>query len=275
MTVTDHTPTVFILGLSSDIGREMALRFADKGWRVVGTYRRQQSIGSLAEAEEVTTIPCDADDPDGVTAAVAEYESLGTPWDLFLSSIGTMEPIGPFFDLDFDVWEKSVTVNSTAQLRALHGLYPLRKKGGVAHAMFFAGMGSNDVTANYSAYIAAKIMLVKMCEQLDEEADDLNVSIIGPGFLPTKMIQETIRAGDMAGANYQKTLDFLETSGTSFDDVFAHINWCMEQGREVAGGRNFSTVHDPWRKDDGTLAERLRGDPDMFRLRRYAGDSAK
>jgi hypothetical protein len=111
-----------------------------------------------------------------------------------------------------------------------------------------------------------------MCEQLDKEADDLNIFIIGPGFLPTKMIQETIRAGDVAGANYQKTLDFLDTPGTSFDDVFAHINWCMEQGRGVAGGRNFSTVHDPWRGDGGTLAERLRGDPDMFRLRRYAGD---
>jgi NAD(P)-dependent dehydrogenase (short-subunit alcohol dehydrogenase family) len=275
MTGIDQAPTVFILGLSSDIGREMALRFADQGWRVVGTYRQEKGLGTLTKTEGVTAIPCDASDPHSITVALGKYVTLDAPWDLFLSSIGTMEPIGPFFDLDFDDWEKSTAVNSTAQLRMLHGLYPLRKKGGVVHAMFFAGMGSNNVTANYSSYIVARIMLIKMCEQLDIEADDLNIFIIGPGFLPTKMIQETIRAGDMAGANYQKTLDFLNNPGTSCDDVFAHINWCMEQGREVAGGRNFSVVHDPWREDSRNLAGRLRGDPDMFRLRRYAGESTK
>ncbi len=275
MTATDQTPTVFILSLSSDIGREMALRFAGQGWRVAGTYRQKQGLGALAGREDVTAISCDAGDPESIADAVAEFAALDTPWDLFLSSIGTMEPIGPFFDLDFDDWEKSVIVNSTAQLRALHGLYPLRRQKGTAHAMFFAGMGANNVTANYSAYTAAKIMLTKMCEQLDKEADNLNIFIIGPGFLPTKIIQETIRAGDMAGENLQRTLDLLDSPGTSFDDVFAHIIWCMEQGREVAGGRNFSNVHDSWRDGGGDLAWRLRGDSDMFRLRRHATDSAK
>ncbi len=275
MSRTDQTPAVFIFGLSSDIGREMALRFTGQGWKVAGTYRQKQSLGLLAEEEDVTAIPCDAEDPDSIAAAVAEFAALDMPWDLFLSSIGTMEPIGPFFDLDFNNWEKSVTVNSVAQLRALHGLYPLCRQEGKAHAMFFAGMGSNNVTANYSAYIASKIMLIKMCEQLDEEAGDLNVFIIGPGFLPTKMVQETLRAGEMAGENYQKTLDFLDSPGTSFDDVFAHINWCMKQGREVAGGRNFSTVHDSWRDGGSDLAERLCGSPDMFKLRRSADGSSR
>ena len=275
VTTTSHTPTVFIFGLCSGIGCEIALRFIRQGWRVVGTYCQQQGLGPLAEREDVTAIPCDADDPNSIAAAVTEFAALDTPWDLFLSSIGTMEPIGPFFDLDIDAWERSVVVNSTAQLRMLHGLYPLRKRGVVTHAIFFAGAGTNSVTPNYSAYVTAKVMLIKMCEQLDSETRDLNVFILGPGFIPTKIIQQTLRAGQRAGANYQKTLDFLKTPGTSFDDVFAHINWCMEQGREVAGGRNFSTVHDPWREDSGNLAERLRGDQDMFRLRRYASDSTK
>ena len=98
----------------------------------------------------------------------------------------------------------------------------------------------------------------------------MNIFVIGPGFLPPKIAQQTLRAGDKAGENYQKTLDYLDAPGTSFDDVFAHINWCMEQGREVAGGRNFSTVHDPWRDGGRDLAGRLCGEPDMFRLRRHA-----
>jgi NAD(P)-dependent dehydrogenase (short-subunit alcohol dehydrogenase family) len=267
--VSQHKPTVFVFGLSSDIGREMALRYAGKGWKVAGTYRDKSGLGDIAGMKEVTAIPCDAGDPDSIAAAIGEYESLEAPWDLFLSSIGTMAPIGSFFHMDFDDWEASVAVNSMAQLRMLHGLYGSRRQGGMVNAMFFAGMGTNNVTPNYSAYISAKIMMIKMCEQLDAEAEDLNVFIIGPGFLPTKIIQQIIEAGEQAGENYQKTLDFLNKPGTSFDDIFSHMAWCMEQGREVAGGRNFSTVHDGWRDGGKDLADRLKKNPDMFKLRRF------
>jgi NAD(P)-dependent dehydrogenase (short-subunit alcohol dehydrogenase family) len=33
-------PTVFILGLSSDIGRELGTRYQRDGYRVYGTYRQ-------------------------------------------------------------------------------------------------------------------------------------------------------------------------------------------------------------------------------------------
>ncbi len=267
--MSPHKPTVFVFGLSSDIGREMALRHAGQGWKVTGTYRNKSGLGALAGMENVAAIPCDASNPGSITAAIEEYESLEAPWDLFLSSIGTMAPIGSFFDTDFDDWETSVAVNSTAQLRMLHGLYGSRRQGGMVNAMFFAGMGTNNVTPNYSAYISAKIMMIKMCEQLDAEAEDLNIFILGPGFIPTKIIQQTMGAGEQAGENYRKTQDFLGKPGTSFDDIFSHMAWCIEQGRDVAGGRNFSTVHDDWRDGGKDLAARLKESPDIFKLRRF------
>ncbi len=51
------------------------------------------------------------------------------------------------------------------------------------------------------------------------------------------------------------------------DNIYAHLQWCIKQGRRVAGGRNFSTQYDPWQ--NGTeLADQLRDDRDAFRLRR-------
>jgi hypothetical protein len=104
---------------------------------------------------------------------------------------------------------------------------------------------------------------------LDDENAGGNFFIVGPGFMNTRIHAETLRAGDAAGAGLEKTRAFLESEGTSHDELFACVQWCMTQGRSVAGGRNFSAVHDPWRAGGAMLAEILEGDPNAHRLRRH------
>jgi hypothetical protein len=60
----------------------------------------------------------------------------------------------------------------------------------------------------------------------------------------------------------------METDGTSMDDIFACLEWCVGQDRAVVGGRNFSVVHDPWRNGGKMLAQALAADADRFKLRR-------
>ncbi len=135
--------------------------------------------------------------------------------------------------------------------------------------MFFAGGGTNQAFVNYSAYAVAKIALIKMCEQIHAETSEANAFAIGPGYVKTRIHDETCRAGPLlAGPNYARTVQQLETPGTTMDDIYRHMCWCMAQGRQVAGGRNFSTVHDPWRSGGEALAHSLRSDQDRYRLRR-------
>jgi NAD(P)-dependent dehydrogenase (short-subunit alcohol dehydrogenase family) len=182
--------------------------------------------------------------------------------------------MGPYFSCDVDAWEDSLRVNATGQLRALHALYPCRRPG-LAHVALLAGGGTNGPFPNYSAYCASKILLIKMCELLDAENEDLNVFILGPGWVRTKIHQQTLANPAGAGGNYQRTLAFLRSSdpGTSHDDIYRALVWCIEQGKAVAGGRNLSVVHDPWRRQGGGLADWLRGDPHRFRLRRHGNDA--
>jgi NAD(P)-dependent dehydrogenase (short-subunit alcohol dehydrogenase family) len=257
-----------ILGVTADIGREIATRLLAHGWRVVGLGRTKERLGRLAQTHGFQFVSCDLTDRDSIAAAVRRLGELGTQWDLFVSSAGTMEPIGPFFSLEFDRWEQSVVTNSTAQLRVLHGAWPLRRQERTVDVMLMAGGGTNNPFANYSAYCVAKIALIKMCELIDDEERGVNAFIIGPGFVRTRIHGETLRAGVAAGAGRQRTLDFLQTAGTSFDDIYAHMVWCMSAGRSVAGGRNFSTVLDPWRGGGEELAKHLVDDPNAYRLRR-------
>jgi NAD(P)-dependent dehydrogenase (short-subunit alcohol dehydrogenase family) len=268
--------TVFILSASADIGRALATMYADEGRTVIGTSRDPLALADLRARESVHILPCDVGDPVSVARMVEAYAALGLPWDVFVSAVGVMDPIGPWTSLDFDAWEQSVTVNSLGQLRVLHGLYPHRRTGGITHAAFFAGGGTNNPFTNYSAYCLGKIALIKMCELLDDEVPDLNAFIIGPGFLPTKIHEQTFANPVGAGDNLDKTRNFHAAPGTaaSYRDLYDCIGWCVAGGRPVAGGRNFSAAHDVWKADGVGLADRLRYDVNMYKLRRAGNASA-
>ncbi|MEW5984298.1 MAG: SDR family oxidoreductase [Acidobacteriota bacterium] len=261
---------VFILSASADIGCALAGHFADDGWHVVGTYRSRAGVAALEGRPNVTVIACDVESPASVAGAVAAYTSLQRPWDLFVSAVGRLDPIGPWTSLSFEAWEKSVITNSTAQLRVLHALYPLRRPGCEVHAAFFAGGGTNNPLTNYSAYCVSKILLIKMCELLHDEVADLNAFIIGPGFVPTKIHRQTLAVPDVAGEGHAKTIEFFRHADRALTsrDLYACIGWCMEQGRAVVGGRNIAAAHDPWQDGGVALAASLRDDRDRFRLRR-------
>jgi NAD(P)-dependent dehydrogenase (short-subunit alcohol dehydrogenase family) len=268
MAAPDHAKTAVVLGVSADIGIALATRLLADGWSVIGLSRSDARLAAIADDPRFRFEPCDPADPAGCAGAVARFAALGIRWRLFISCIGSMEPIGKFFDLDFEAWEASFRLNSTAQLRVLHGLWPHREAEGEVHVMLLAGGGTNGPMTNYSAYCASKIALIKMCELIDDEEARVNVFIIGPGFVRTRIHEETLRAGAAAGAGLDKTQAFLATPGSSHDDIYAHMSWCIAQGRAVAGGRNFSTVHDPWREGGMALAADLANDADALRLRR-------
>ena len=265
---------VFILGIGSGIGKALAGRYLLAGHSVTGTYRHKSSVQDLPPSAELSLLQCDLSSKASVRKCLAGYKRSGRTWTVFISCVGTMEPIGKFFDCDFDAWESSLAVNSSAQLCFLHGLHPLRRKRGESHVVFLAGGGTNGSFPNYSAYCASKILLMKMCELLDDENPGLNVFIVGPGWVRTAIHAQTLNSRSRAGANYGRTKEFLASDepGTAQQDIYDCINWCIGKGKAVSGGRNFSVVHDPWRGKSEALAGRLRGDPDKFKLRRFKNE---
>jgi NAD(P)-dependent dehydrogenase (short-subunit alcohol dehydrogenase family) len=260
--------TAIVLGASADIGAAHVRRLAADGWSVLGTYRSLGGAADLEDLDGVTLVRCDIASPADI-AALAACASEQAPWTLVISAVGRLDPVGPWPELDFDAWERSVRDNSTAQLRAVHALLPFRRPDG-AHVAFFAGGGTNGPFRNYSAYCVAKVLLIKMCELLHDEVVDLNAFIVGPGFLPTKIHAPTLADPRAAGDNHAKTLNFYARpdDALSVDDVHDCVLWAVQQGRDVVGGRNIAAAHDPWGETNGRTARLLKDDPDAWRLRR-------
>lgn len=265
-------PAAVIIGLSSDIGRELALRHAADKWTVWGTYRNSAGLDKLPP--DIKSIPCDLTSRDSIAEAVAAFHAENLQWDLLILAAGTEEPIGPFWDCDDEAWDRGIEVNALAPLRLVRQLYPMRNQSGTPGVAFFSGSGTNNAAPAYSAYCASKIMLIKMCELLDAESLDTSFFIIGPGIVRTKIHEQTLREPELSGQNYRKVVEFLQSGnpGTSHDDIYACLNWCLNAGKAAVGGRNIALAHDAWRQGGGALMRKLKQDEALYKLRRFGNE---
>jgi NAD(P)-dependent dehydrogenase (short-subunit alcohol dehydrogenase family) len=267
-------PRRILISASSDIGRALAEDWLGSGCEVHGTFRtRGAGIDELERAGARLT-HCDLASAGSIAAACDELRRAAADWDVLVLAAGSLDPVGPFAECDFAAWSASLTANFIAQMHVLHELLPARRRGsGLSPlALFFAGGGANNATVNYSAYTLAKIALTKAVELLDAELPDCRFAILGPGWVKTKIHEATLQAGERAGANYRRTLDKLARDEcVPMELVVECCNWLVGAERHVIGGRNFSAVYDAW--GDPRLDEMLRGDRDMYKLRR-AGNAA-
>lgn len=260
---------IIIVGASSDIGAQLAHHYVERGAAVVGTYRSPSLQVADLEKGGVKMVPLDIASGKDVAAFAETLKKDGFTWDVFISAPGTLEPIGKFFDLDFDAWENSVQTNSTSQLRVLHALYQARNPSKPSKTIFFAGGGTNSPFDNYSAYCVGKLLLIKMMELLDSEYPEIDASIIGTGWVNTKIHKQTLAAGAAAGENLEKTRAFLDigdSAGSPIEMVAECIDWCLAAPRAAVGGRNFSMAHDPWKEQ--RLIGELSADKERYKLRR-------
>ena len=268
-----EAPVAIIISVSSDIGHALALRWKTKGFNVYGTYRSPSSKVEELNALGMKTVHCDLTDNTSIKDTCSFLSKACPVWDHLVICPGLQDPVGPFADCDFSEWEGSIKVNFIKQMQIIHGLLPFRSKDASKPpvVLLFAGGGTNNATVNYSAYTASKIALIKMCELLDAEIPDTSFTILGPGWVKTKIHESTLKAGIKAGANYQKTIEQLaKDKCTSMDRVLDCCDWIIDQERKVIGGRNFSVVFDQW--GTGELKASLLEDPNMYKLRRHGND---
>lgn len=255
-----------IFSISSDFGLALADNWLDNGHEVVGTYRTYSSKLDALAIKGAILYKSDlvAEEIDFACKAMSEKK-----WDVLCIAPASLDPIGNFEKINIDEWEKSIALNFTSQMRIVHNILPSRnkdcEKGPIV--IMFAGGGTNNATLNYSAYTVSKIAQIKMTELLDAEIPDTRFTIIGPGWVKTKIHDSTLKARTSAGDNYSKTIEKLNEKGdASLEEVVKCCNWTISADREVVSGRNFSLVHDKW--GDKELDNQLTGDKNMYKLRR-------
>jgi FkbM family methyltransferase len=255
-----------IISGSSDIGTSIIKSIRKKN-KVIFTYNNTKP----SELSHISSLRLDILSKKSIKKFIKK--KIINDWDCLVFLPASQDPVGPFNKSTSEDWVKSVNLNFTNQIYLLRELLDKKsnKKNFVNSVVFWAGGGVNDSPKNYSAYIVSKIAQIKMVELLDNEIDDVKFSIIGPGWVKTKIHQTTFLAKDKAGDNFFRSQKiFNDNNFVSMKQVVTCFNQIVKSKKKIFGGRNVSAKNDQWNEKDFRLL--LETDENMFKLRRNKND---
>lgn len=184
-------------------------------------------------------------------------------WDLLISCIGSIAPVGLWHDLEPDDWHGCFHDNLHLPFQLLYELWPCHNPG--ASICMMAGSNPNMIMDGYSAYNVSKMALLKLVEQLDHETPDAKFFALGPGTILTKIHKPSLEA-DWNNPKLYKAI--AENKEADYKRLYECLSWCVAQEKAVVGGRNIC-ASDPW-EDPFTVSWTMRN-RDLFKLRRHEG----
>ena len=181
---------MWITGASSGIGRELALRAAREGWRVVASARGQTALSALERegSGRITACPLDVTDLSACRQAVEELENENGPIDLAVLNAGTHKPT-PVEDFNAEVVAILVDVNLMGIVNVLDPLLPRMIERRHGHLALMASVAAYRGLPTASGYCASKAAVIALAEAINAELGqyDVKVQVVCPGFVRTPL----------------------------------------------------------------------------------------
>lgn len=168
-----------VTGCSTGIGRATALELTARGWDVVATARRSESMADLAVSR---TLALDVDSDQSVAAALA---AVG-PVDLLVNNAG-FGIEGPVEEVPLDQVRRAMETNFFGAARMIQAFLPAMREQGsgwVVNVTSVAGVVAGPLAGYYSA---TKFALEALSESLHLEVGHFGVKvlIVEPGGIET------------------------------------------------------------------------------------------
>lgn len=193
-----------ITGASRGIGAAVAKRYADEGAHVILVGR---TVSGLEEVDdyvksiggEATIVPLDLlqhnkiDELGGVIAQ--RFGKL----DILVGNAGMLGHLCPTGHITPSVWEKTFSLNVTANYRLIRSFDPLLKASEAGRAIFVSSGVATSVLPFWGAYSASKAALEQLVKVYASELNRTNVkaNLVDPGMVATSMLAEAMPGADM------------------------------------------------------------------------------
>lgn len=187
-------PLAFVTGASSGIGKALAARYAQLGWRLALVARREGALHDWARAAGLGAERCAvygadvADEAAAVAAAAACLERQGLP-DAVIANAGISVGMDSSEREDLGVMRDTLLVNVLGVAATFHPfIAPMRARGS-GRLVGVASMAALRGLPGHGAYCASKAAVVAYCESLRIECRGSGVRVVTllPGYVATPL----------------------------------------------------------------------------------------
>jgi NAD(P)-dependent dehydrogenase (short-subunit alcohol dehydrogenase family) len=266
-----------VTGASRGFGAAVAATFARAGARLMLSARnageleaaRTAILADVPEAEIALCVGDIAIESDVRRLARETKAALGGA-DVLVCNAGIYGPKGPIETTEFAPWAATIATNLFGVVLCAQAFAADLKASERGKVVILSGGGATKPMPYLSAYAASKAAVVRFGETLAEEwkAHGIDVNMLAPGALNTRMLDEILEAGPEAvGQAYYASSIKQKKNGGSPPERAAEL--CTYFGsRESDGitGKLISAVWDPWERL-GEFREKLAA-TDIYTLRR-------
>jgi len=265
--------TIVVTGGSMGIGLAVAQQCAKEGASIILVSRHQSdlitALKTLGNNQTHGYYSLDVSSQAEVSKTVQMVTKDWASVDGLVNCAGVYGPIGAIDKIDPAEFAVAIQINLLGTFYMCHYFLPLLKKSKRGKIVNYSGGGAAGPFPNYSAYATSKAAIVRLTENIAMELkpDNIDVNAVAPGFVVTRLHQETLNAGDKAGSDFLKKTEEQISKGGVPPSVSARLTaFLLSSASDGISGKFISAPWDPWEKQD--FLTELKTDPDFAVLRR-------
>ena len=202
---------IWITGASSGIGKALALKFANEGWQVAASARRENLLNEISVLNEnISSFPLDVTNKDNCKETFQLIKNKYQNIDICFFSTGTWDPKKEK-EIDVDQMKKVMEVNFFGTLNCIKVVENYFREKNSGHISIVSSIAGYRGLPNSTGYGASKAALNNLAESLyfDFGRYNVRVSLVSPGFIKTPMTDKN-----------EFKMPFLKTAEFAADKIY-------------------------------------------------------
>ena len=188
------TGNIFITGATSGFGKAIAEKFAESGFNIIATGRREERLNSLKQelteqyGVEVTTLCFDVRSRDEVNDAIEVLKAKVSKIDILVNNAGLAAGFATIDEGNIDDWEVMIDTNLKGLLYVTRQVLPLLKNSKNGHIINIGSTAGKTVYKYGNVYCATKFAVdaLNQSMRIDLLPYGIKVTAINPGMAETE-----------------------------------------------------------------------------------------
>ena len=186
--MSENQKKIWITGASSGIGKAVAEKFANEGWKVAVSARRKELLDELAKHNNINSFPLDVTNQSQINNVFKDVLNAFGDIDICLFSSGTYEPKDEQ-NIDPDKIKNVINVNFLGVIDCVKVVEDYFKDKKSGHISIVSSIAGYRGLPNSSGYGPSKAALTNFSESIyfDFKKFGVRVSVVSPGFIKTPL----------------------------------------------------------------------------------------